>query len=289
MDQNLPVISHFQAKVLLDCRASGASSTEISLDLGLTRTLVGVEPQGTRLPVEGVLLPWDTITAITADENGCYAIETSGSGEPSSARKIQFYSEATGRLYSLYPTAGAPTMLVSGIPMHRIKDTDPHQDTLEKIRTVKPVGNVLDTATGLGYTAIEASKTATHVTTIELEPVVIQVCRLNPWSQRLFAAPNITQIIGDSYDEVTKFENGSFTRIIHDPPVISLAGDLYSLEFYQELHRLLSRSGRLFHYVGDPDSKSGRNVTASVTRRLQQAGFQQVEKAPRAFGVVAHK
>jgi len=34
-------------------------------------------------------------------------------------QKIVVFSEATNRVYSLFITAGAPTMLVSGIPMHR--------------------------------------------------------------------------------------------------------------------------------------------------------------------------
>jgi hypothetical protein len=46
---------------------------------------------------------------------------------------------------------------------------------------------------------------------------------------------------------------------------------------------------QLFHYVGDPESKSGRTITAGVMRRLEQAGFRQIRRAPRAFGVVAGK
>jgi predicted methyltransferase len=172
--------------------------------------------------------------------------------------------------------------------MHRIKDTDPHADTLEKIRAIRPVvGQVLDTATGLGYTAIEAAKTAAHVTTIELDPAALEVCRQNPWSQGLFENPKITQLVGDSFEVVLELTNSAFTRIIHDPPVFALAGDLYSGEFYRELHRLLRNNGRLFHYVGDPESKSGRSTTAGVMRRLEQAGFREVRRAPRAFGVTA--
>jgi predicted methyltransferase len=62
------------------------------------------------------------------------------------------------------------------------------------------VGQVLDTATGLGYTAIEAAKTAAHVTTIELDPTALEVARCNPWSQALFDNPKIMQRIGDSFD-----------------------------------------------------------------------------------------
>jgi predicted methyltransferase len=188
------------------------------------------------------------------------------------------------------PTARAPTMLISGIPMHRIKGTDPQRDTLEKVKAVKPVaGRVLDTATGLGYTAIEVARTADSVVTVELDPAALQVARVNPWSQALFENPVITQRIGDSYDVVEEFDDETFTRIVHDPPVFSLAGHLYSGAFYAELYRVLERGGRLFHYVGDPQSKSGRNTTRGVMRRLQDAGFSRVRRRPRAFGVLAIK
>ena len=279
----MSVLSHFQAGELLEARKKGLPSMLVSLDLNLSRAQVTLDALGVVLP-DGQRLDWQAVAEIQAAESGCFVIEAGG------ARAIQFFSEQTGRVYSLYPTSGAPTMLVSGIPMHRIKDTDPHADTLEKIRAVRPVlGQVLDTATGLGYTAIQASQTANHVTTIELDPAALQVCRLNPWSQALFDNPKITQRIGDSYDVVAELESGSFTRIIHDPPVFALAGDLYSGDFYRQLHRLLRNQGTLFHYIGDPDSKSGRSITAGVLRRLQQAGFRQVSRAPRAFGVVAVK
>lgn len=242
-----------------------------------------IEPQGVLFP-NGELLRWDVIEEISGSENNCFVIEES---EP---RKIQLFSELTNRLYGLMPTPTAPTMLVSGIPMHRIKGTDPYHDTLEKIKTVKPVvGPALDTATGLGYTAIEAAKTADGVVTIELDPAVLEIARLNPWSQALFNNPKITQRFGDSYDVVQEFDDETFTRIIHDPPALSLAGHLYAGDFYAELYRVLRRGGRLFHYVGNPESKSGRNTTRSVVRRLQEAGFSRLVRRPRAFGVVAFK
>jgi predicted methyltransferase len=205
-------------------------------------------------------------------------------------RKVQIFSETTNRLYSLMPTQGAPTMLVSGIPMHRIKGIDPHQDTLRKIKTIAPIqGHVLDTATGLGYTAIQAAKTAERVFTIELDPAALEIARLNPWSRGLFENPIITQIVGDSFDEIGNFESGVFKRIIHDPPAFSLAGDLYSGEFYRELFRVLGRGGRLFHYIGDLESKSGRSVAKGAIRRLGEAGFSRVVRRPEAFGLVAYK
>jgi predicted methyltransferase len=277
------VISHFQAKALQNARNKGLEITQISLDLGVSTVQVNLDRLGVQL-ISGQVLSWEEVKSVAEAQSSCYVIEN---GE---TKAIQFYSDATERLYSLYPTSGAPSMLISGIPMHRIKDIEPHQDTLEKIRTIKPlVGQVLDTATGLGYTAIQAARTAEHVTTIELDPAALQVCRLNPWSQELFDNPKITQLIGDSFDVVAEMESGRFTRVIHDPPAFSLAGDLYSGEFYVQLHRVMRNQSRLFHYIGDPESKSGRSITAGVMRRLEQVGFRQVRRAPQAFGVVALK
>jgi predicted methyltransferase len=277
------VFSHFQTKAFLEARRVGQHYVDTSLDLGLTTVRALVEPEGVRLPNDEAL-GWELIEEISASQNNCFVLNAG------QVRKIQVFSELTNQLFSLMPTQGAPTMLVSGIPMHRIKGTGPYHDTAEKIKTVKPVvGKVLDTATGLGYTAIEAAKTADHVTTIELAPSALEIARLNPWSRALFASPKIVQRIGDSYDVVEEFEDAAFNRIIHDPPVCSLAGHLYSGEFYARLHRVLAPGGRLFHYVGDPDSKSGRSTTRGVMRRLQEAGFKHVARRPRAFGVVAVK
>lgn len=280
---NKCILSHYQAQALLDAREANLARVEVSLDLGVSKTQVLLNVAGVSV-AERELLSWEIVKSIAESPATCYVIQN---GE---AEAIQFFSEATDRLYSLYPTHGAPSMLVSGIPMHRIKDTDPHQDTLEKIRSIKPmVGQVLDTATGLGYTAIEAARTAEHVITSELDPVVLQVCRLNPWSRELFDNPKIGQVIGDSFDVVAGMDAGSFTRVIHDPPAFSLAGELYSAEFYLELYRVMRNRAQLFHYIGDPESKSGRNLTAGVIKRLGQAGFKTVKRAPRAFGVVAFK
>jgi predicted methyltransferase len=277
------VLSHFQTRLLLDARHSDERRIAVSLDLGLTSVEVSLEASCARFP-SGAALDWEAIAEIDASENNCFFVQED------QAHKIQIFSEFTNRLYSLMPTPAAPTMLVSGIPMHRIKGTDPYQDTLEKIKTVKPVvGTVLDTATGLGYTAIEAARTAEHVITVELDHAALEIARLNPWSRALFGNPKITQRVGDSYDVVEELHAGSFLRVIHDPPAFSLAGHLYSGEFYAELYRVLGRGGRLFHYIGDPESKSGRGITRGVIRRLQEAGFERVVRRPQAFGVVAYR
>lgn len=282
MQPDLIVLSYVQARPLLAARARGAGALTTSLDLNRTQEELALLPEGVQLLI-GQLLDWDLVEAIAADESVCYQIEA---GE---AYKIQFFSTEQNRHYTLYPTQAAPTMLISGLPMHRIKDTDPYRDTQEKIRAARPAGRVLDTAMGLGYTAIQAAAAADAVLTVELDPVVEQVCRLNPWSQALFDNPKIERRFGDAFDVVESLDDGQFNRVIHDPPTFSLAGHLYSQEFYQELHRVLTDRGRLFHYIGDLKSKSGAGVARGVRQRLLAAGFQRVADQPRAFGVVALK
>ena len=277
------LLSAYQTRELLAAQKAGQAQMDISLDLGLHKARVQLGVEGVMLP-GGVLLPWSEIDYIQDNEQAVFRVTDEGELE-----KVQVFSETFGRLYTLMPTAGAPTMLISGIPMHRIKGTDPMADTRTKVKAASPRGRVLDTCTGLGYTAILAAQRAEEVVTMELDPAVIELCRVNPWSRALFDSPNITQLIGDSFDLITELEDASFDRIIHDPPMFNLAGHLYSTDFYRELHRVLRRGGRVFHYIGDLRSKSGRNVARSAARRLQEAGFRVVKRRPEAFGLVAFK
>lgn len=277
------VLSHFQVDKLIAARQSGIEILVVSLDLGLTTSEVKVEPSGVTFP-GGQQLAWMELEMVHENKVACFSIEGN------SIRKIQSFSNETNQLFSLMPTRGAPTMLISGIPMHRTKDVEPFKDTTLKIKAIRPVvGHILDTATGLGYTAIQAARTAKQVTTIEINPAALEIARQNPWSQDLFNNPKINQLVGDTFEEIEKFDQGSFTRIIHDPPAFSLAGDLYSGEFYQQLWRVLRSGGRLFHYMGDLESKSGRNISKGAARRLKEAGFDRVERRPEAFGLVAYK
>ena len=278
-----PVLSHYQAEPLLAARQAGEQTAQCSLDLGLSTVEVELTADGVHFGAS-FALSWDWLQSIASDENACFRLTAEG------IEKIKTFSGTTNRPISLFPTPAAPTMLIAGLPMHRIKDTTPDRDTEAKIQAMKPIrGEILDTSTGLGYTAILAAETADHVVTIELDPAVLEIARLNPWSQELFTRRNIQQLVGDSFDVIEELETGLFSGILHDPPTMSLAGHLYSADFYAELYRVLKPNGRLFHYIGDPESKSGRRTTASVIQRLEQAGFSAIRRQPRAFGVTAHK
>jgi predicted methyltransferase len=277
------VLSYVHAAPLLVAREAGQPSAWTSLDLGLTTSEVGLEADRVVLP-DGEALPWEAVNEIAGNESVCYAIQDS------EAVRIQGFSEVRNLTYVLMPTQQAPTVLISGIQMHRVKDIDPWQDALTKVRTLVPIeGRVLDTCTGLGYTAIASAESAAEVVTIELDPNMLEMARQNPWSRALFDHPRIRQVMGDSMERVQGFAPGSFARIVHDPPMLTRAGELYSTELYGYLYRALGSRGRLYHYIGNPESRSGRNITRSVGRRLQEAGFRRVQVRPRAFGVVAYK
>jgi predicted methyltransferase len=277
------VLSHVQVAPLLQARREGRRQWELSPDLGLSQVTVALTEEGVLFP-SGELLRWDDVERIASALNSCFLLEHG------SVRAIQTFSSVTNRPCSLYPTQGAPSLLIAGFVMHRVKEVDPLEDTRLKMRTLAPIGGrVLDTATGLGYTAIEAARHADEVITIELDPAVQEVARFNPWSQDLFHHPKIRRMLGDASELVPTFPDQYFSRIIHDPPAFDLAGELYSGAFYRELYRVLRGGGRLFHYVGDLQSRAGSSTLRGVTRRLQEAGFARVVPRQEAFGVVAYK
>ena len=284
------VLSYIQAETLLAAQRKEDVFVEVSSNLGISMVKVQLSSEGVLFPT-GERVSWHDIERIRKADTNSFLVEHQQDGsELSEVRPIQVFSEATNRMCSLLPTKRTPTMLIAGFTMHRIVDIDPMQDTLKKIATLTPItGRVLDTATGLGYTAIEAAKTASQVVTIELDPGAQEIARLNPWSRSLFDNPHIQQMIGDAYEVVPSFEDESFSAIIHDPPVFSLAGELYSGVFYRELYRILKRGGKLFHYIGNLDSKSSGTVARGALRRLQESGFKRVVRRPEAFGVVAYK
>jgi hypothetical protein len=277
------VLSMFQAAELLQAKTIGLKKIMASLDLGLSRQEISLELAGIAIDKQP-LIDWEQLQVIADSENKCFRVQNN------SYEEIRFYSESTCRFFSLFPTAEAPALLISGFTMHRFKDISPRRAALEMVNAAAPIqGRVLDTATGLGYTAIAAAHKAAAVISIELDPGSLEMARSNPWSQELFNHPGISLVAADSSEEISKFPDGYFSVIIHDPPSMSLAGDLYSGAFYQQAWRVLAANGRMFHYIGDPKSALGGQVTKGVVRRLQTAGFRRIIPKPAAYGVLACK
>ncbi|MBI2175779.1 methyltransferase domain-containing protein [Candidatus Woesearchaeota archaeon] len=283
------VLSHFQAAEMARAILDRKDVVRASLDLGLTASTVKLDygKQLVFFPGEEKLT-FDEVSRIASTENVCFVVEKG----KAAATKIQLFSADTNRFYKLFPTKDAPTAEISGIRMHRVQERSPWEDTEDKIKCVEPLsGLVLDTCCGLGYTAIAAavSKKVERVYTFERDKNMVLLADYNPWSQPLFNDIKIKLSLDDISTAINYFDSGFFSAIIHDPPRMALSPELYSLEFYQQLHRVLKKGGKLYHYTGSPGEKRGINIARGVVRRLKEAGFANVVERKDVLGVVAVK
>lgn len=276
------IITHFQAKALLDANKKGLKETEISLDLNRTLSKVEIQNNEFLFP-DNQKLEESRLKKPIKDDTSCFLIRDNA------LVKIQLFSNETNKFYKLVPTKDAPTIEISGIRMHVTKEMSPIEDTAKKIEAISPLkGFLLDTCMGLGYTAIAASKQADFVFTFERDENVIEVARHNPWSEELFKNKKISILKTDVLKEIRIFKSSMFDAIIHDPPRLSFASELYSLDFYKQLFRVLKKGGKLYHYTGSPGSKNRKvNLVGNVSRRLKQAGFRNIQKAH--YGLTAMK
>lgn len=276
-----PLLSCYQAAKLLAAREASATQTRCSFDLERSAIEVALDEKGVHAAPE-LSLAWSSVEEIASVDSVCFRIEA-GNATP-----VRVFSEAANRSFQLWPTQSSPALLVSGFLMHRVRDVAPHEGAERMVRALGKVrGRLLDTTSGLGYAAIAAARVATEVVTIELEPVVRDLARQNPWSRELFEQGKIRLWDGDSTALLPGLEPRSFSAVLHDPPAINLAGELYSGEFYAAVRRVLTPGGKFFHYIGDARSPSGSRTTRGVVKRLREAGFARVDVIEEAFGVLA--
>ena len=255
------------ARAILTARRKHDTKVTVSLDLNRTRSVVHMGPRGVRFP-DGTELAFTTLQSLlrkgfrvyVADEGGPTPVERRGT----------YY-------YKLMATDSAPTLEISGVKMHSSEGCCPYAQAEAIVRAVvRPGDRVLDSCGGLGYTAIWAARLgADRVVSIERDLDVLEMARRNPWSEEYFFDARIDVIPEDVTAHLSAQPSGSFDAIVHDPPHISRAGDLYGKEFYFELSRVLTATGKLYHYVGEPFSRRGRkDVHSGVAERLATVGFE---------------
>jgi predicted methyltransferase len=279
------LFDHAAARTIREAVDRGAAAVDASLDLGRSRQTLPIDGDHVVLP-DGQKLHADALASIIASPESIFTVMDE---EP---EKVTWFSAETGRVYTLRATGGWPALEISGILMHRIKDTDPRADAASKIATIAPIrGRVLETCCGLGYSAIHAARTADHVTVFEIDPNVLDMARLNPYSAPLFEEGGNIEVRNRSVAEgIREIPDGAFDFVIHDPPTLAVAGELYGDDFYRELFRVLRPGGRLFHYTGDPGSRSrGQDLPGRVRQRLAALGFDRARREPEALGVSARR
>src|SRR5688572_1926559 len=102
-DARSPIwLSHFQAAPLLRARKQGAQQARTSVDLNLTMVIVKLTDDGITL-ADGRSVAWHAVEEAASSENACFELIED------EMEKVQAFSEVTDRVYTLYPTPGAPT------------------------------------------------------------------------------------------------------------------------------------------------------------------------------------
>lgn len=256
-----PLLTSKEIEQMFISRDSRSVALECSLDLQLTTSTVEIGPldwawNGRRFPYpvrfkDRTIYHW-----------------AEGAFQPAA----RFASS----LIKLVPTEwGAPTFEIDGIKMLPSAKISPFEDARTKVALIQPKGKIiLDTCGGLGYFGAWCIRGgAKQIRSYEVNSGVLWLRGINPWSPA--AAAPLTVVHEDVTRAIVTLAAGSVDAILHDPPRFGIAGELYSLEFYEQLARALRRRGRLFHYTGTPNKMtSGRDVPSEVARRLRTAGFE---------------
>lgn len=245
---------------------------EISLDLGISKSIVKLSKNEIILPDKTTVQP----IKIKPKDKTCYLIENN------KFVKLQFFSEKTNKLYKLIPTSNKPILKISATSMHK-------KPFIEKIKNLQLKGKILDSGSGLGYTAIAASQSANQIITIEWDPNVILIAKLNPYSQKLYTNKNITQINADLTKEIKKYKNNEFDNIILDAGTVNQSGDFFSTKNYEQIYRVLKQGGKIFHYLPQSGIKHGRDYISEIILRFKRIGFKNIKKDNESSSIEAEK
>ncbi|MGC8734901.1 MAG: methyltransferase domain-containing protein [bacterium] len=253
----------------------------LNLDLNLTNKQyrVYLEKDGIYFPQVNLKLDYDLVKKYSKKEELLYLIREDG------IIPLIFFENKSYRILSTIP----PSLEIDGIRMHTTNVSNEIDQKIEILK-IKKGQKVLDTCCGFGYTAIAAAKKGAKVITIELDPFVIKLAKLNPYSKNLFDNKNIILILGDSTKILKNNIEDYFDVIIHDPPKLSpKTGNLYSNELYIIFYKLLKPNGVLFHYIGNPGKKyRNKDLLHTISKRLSEIGFK-VKKDQNLQSLVAYK
>ena len=275
-----PLLTRESAEALRAAFERDEATWQGSLDLGRSVDAVALQAEG--FSWRGQCWPWPAPDTRLKDRT-LYFFDA-GAWSP-----VQRFG---GALIKLVPTDwGPPTFEIDGIKMLPTAQVSPWSDAAAKVALVQPRGKrLLDCCGGLGYYAAHAlAGGAALVQSFEKNPDVLWLRRLNPWSPDIDdseAQGRFTLSEGDVSTAISRLSEAHFDAALHDPPRFGIAGELYSLAFYEQLARVLKAGAPLFHYTGMPNAKtSGRDVPGEVLRRLEKAGFRAERRLDGVFAV----
>lgn len=278
-----PIVTGDVASEILRAVEIGRKSVKTSIDLW--KSCEELEVGEGHVWMRGIPVGLNDLREVVGDERSIYAVFEEG------LRRLEIRGE---HFYKLVQTGKghAPTIEIDGIHMHRVAGASPERDAYEKVRAAGrrlKGAAVLDICTGLGYTASMALRLGAElVVTIEKDINVLRLAEFNPWSWDIESG-NVVVFNEDASKALVRMPESFFNVVIHDPPRFSFAGELYSVEFYRELFRVLRPPGVLVHYVGRPGERfRGVRLRKGVMQRLRGAGFE-VRWIERVDVVVAAK
>ena len=257
---HVPILTNTQMQIIKNTleKQKSVQNIEMSLDLGLSISKITINPLE-----KTVSFGTNTIKfPISFDETKeiCYAVMDN------QIFPMESFDKNTGFYYKLVPGTTKPYLIISSTRMHK----EPFHHYLEK-QQIR--GKVLDAGTGLGYTAIIASKTAEHVITVEIDPNVLYYASFNPHSLALFENKNIEIIEGDITEIIKTFPDHYFDCLIQDGGTVRNSGTFFSQAQAFELARVLKPNCKLFFYLPNPQANKGRDFAAEQIARLKNAGF----------------
>lgn len=262
----------------------GQISFSLSFDLGKTVEPVLIDEKDKIVSIRGEKIKLEDFKKLK--EETFYTIEDG------KVLAIELFGSETNLYYKLKPTADWPTIMLSSVPMHRFKTISPKTSAELMVKEISPIkGIVLDCCCGLGYTSIiEASKEACEkVIVFEKDENVLTMAKYNPFSDELFENKKIELIHESVFDGIKKMKSNSVDRILHDPPTTSFGKELFSIEFYLELFRVLKPQGILYHYCPNPGKTKGTEYWPTIEKLLKKSGFTNTEYHKESSGIRAVK
>jgi uncharacterized protein len=248
-----------EIKEILDSKNEGITEYITSLDLNISsdKILIDHSERIIRLPNNQ---KFNFPDSFNPEIDICYKIREN------QVFPMQLFNDDTGFFYKLVPTSYRPILRISATQMHK-------KPFLDYIQNNKPKGLILDAGTGLGYSAIIASKTADQVITVEWDEYVLEIASNNPHSYELFESTNIKSIHGDVTEIIKQFPDKYFDNIIQDGGMPKSSGNFFSQEQAFQLYRVIKQAGKLFFYLPKKGKHKGRDFALEQRVRMQNAGF----------------